>query len=95
MNVIPFLLKELDHESKTTEKFLKLVPVEKFDWKPHEKSMSMKQLATHIAEIPGWIEFMINEDVLDFATTPYEPAQVTNSDDLSKLHEKYVIAFSL
>ena len=90
MNVIPFLLTELDHESKTTEKFLKLVPVEKFDWKPHEKSMSMKQLATHIAEIPGWIEFMINEDVLDFATAPYEPAQVNNSDDLSKLHERSV-----
>jgi hypothetical protein len=41
MNVIPFLIKELEHEAKTTRKFLNLVKPEKFDYKPHQKSMSM------------------------------------------------------
>lgn len=90
MKIFPFLLKELDQESKTTEKFLKLVPVEKFDWKPHPKSMNLKQLSTHIAEIPGWIEFMINTDGIDFGADPYEQTPVSNSDDLIKLHETSV-----
>jgi uncharacterized damage-inducible protein DinB len=85
MNIIPFLLKELDQESKTTEKFLKLIPVEKFDWKPHTKSMSLKQLSTHIAEIPGWIDISINTDGIDFADGSYKPVTVNTSDELIAL----------
>jgi len=85
MKILPFLLKELDQESKTTEKFLKLVPVEKFDWKPHEKSMNLKQLSSHIAEIPGWIDISINTDGIDFADGSYKPSPVNNSDDLLEI----------
>jgi len=38
-----------------TEKFLKRIPEDKLGWKPHEKSMTIKQLANHLAEIPTWI----------------------------------------
>jgi hypothetical protein len=52
MSTIQSLLKELEQESQTTRKMLERVPTEKFDWRPHKKSMTVKQLATHIAELP-------------------------------------------
>jgi len=85
MNVIPFLIKELEHEAKTTQKFLSLVKPEKFDYKPHQKSMSMKQLCTHIAELPAWIDMAVNTEGIDFATTDWTPAEVNSTNDLLQL----------
>ncbi|MDE3181832.1 MAG: DinB family protein [Bacteroidota bacterium] len=85
MNVIPFLIKELEQEAKTTRKFLKLVNPDKFQWKPHEKSMSMKNLAVHIAEIPAWVDMAVNKDELDFSANSYKPTEVKTTDDLVNL----------
>ena len=85
MNVIPFLIKELEHEAKTTQKFLGLVKPEKFDYKPHQKSMSMKQLCTHIAELPAWIDMAVNTEGIDFAATDWTPAEVNSTNDLLQL----------
>ncbi|HEY5465191.1 MAG TPA: DinB family protein [Hanamia sp.] len=88
MKIIPLLLKELDQESATTRKFLSLVPADKLDWQPHPKSMTMKRLATHIAELPSWIDISINTDGINFAGSPYNPPPVNNSKDLLDLFEK-------
>ncbi len=90
MRIIPFLIKELEQEAATTRKFFKLIPTNKFDWKPHEKSMSVKALSVHIAEIPGWIGQVIHQDVIDFSATPYQPVPVNNTEDLFNLLEKSV-----
>lgn len=89
MDMIPLFYNELDQEAETTRKFLTLVTDDKFDWKPHEKSMSLKELSVHIGEIPGWIDTALSKDVLDFADG-YEPAPVQNSDDLLELLEQSV-----
>ena len=87
MHIIPFLIKELEQEAVTTRKFLNLVKPEKFQWKPHEKSMSVKQLCTHIAELPSWIDLSVNSDGIDFATSPYNPPAVESTSDLLNLFE--------
>ncbi|GGE63807.1 putative damage-inducible protein DinB [Pedobacter psychrotolerans] len=87
MDIIKALLKELESEFNTTKKFLALVPTDKFDWAPHVKSMKLKSLASHIAELPEWISLAINTDGLDFATAPYQEKQIENNDDLLKLLE--------
>lgn len=51
---IEALLKEMEQEGNTTRKMLSRIPDDKYDWKPHEKSMNIRQLAGHIAELPGW-----------------------------------------
>lgn len=84
MELIPIFKKELKQEAETTRKFLNLVPDDKFDWKPHEKSMSMKELTVHIAEIPGWIETALTTSVMDFADG-YEPTPVENTGELLEL----------
>ena len=88
MNLTQLLLKEMDQEITTTRKMLALVPADKFDWKPHEKSMTMKNLAVHVAEISGWPEHIIEHDKIDFATMDYTPAPVNSNEELLALLEK-------
>ncbi|POY38303.1 damage-inducible protein DinB [Solitalea longa] len=87
MTVIEKLLKEMDAESKTTRKMLSRIPNDKYSWKPHEKSMTIEQLSTHIAELPTWVSMAVTTDELDFATAPYEPKKVSDTDDLLMLFE--------
>jgi uncharacterized damage-inducible protein DinB len=74
--------KELEQESVTTEKMLSRIPDDRYDWQPHQKSMTIRQLATHIAELPSWISLVLNTSELDFATNPYEPKQIGNTKHL-------------
>lgn len=75
-------LQELEHESTGTRKMLALVPKDKSDWKPHPKSMKLKDLATHIADLPTWITMAINQDGLDFAASPYNPKDCNGGEEL-------------
>ena len=80
-------LRELEREAITTRKMLERVPADKYDWKPHEKSMSLRQLATHVAEIPTWIGMVLNTSELDFAKNGYKPTIVNNSGELMNFFE--------
>lgn len=82
MNIIQTFLKELEEESQTTRKMLSIVPDGKYDWRPHPKSMNIKALTTHIAELPTWITYAANTDELDFATTPYNPKDIQTTAEL-------------
>jgi uncharacterized damage-inducible protein DinB len=73
------LLQELEQETKTTRRVLERVPEDHLGWKPHEKSMSLGQLALHVANIPGGIAqlsqtspFQIPEFVQPSATSAAE-----------------------
>lgn len=88
MKIIPAFQQEFEAEAATTRKFLALVPADKLDWQPHPKSMTIRQLATHIAEIPGWVTMAVDTDVLDFAAHPYEPAPVSSVDDLLAIFDR-------
>ena len=48
-NIANGLIGELQHEAQTTQKVLERIPAELFDYKPHEKSMTMTRLAAHVA----------------------------------------------
>ena len=61
------LLPEFDQEMANTRKTLERVPEDKLDWKPHEKSMAMGGLATHLSNLPTWTNHTIEEDSLDLA----------------------------
>jgi uncharacterized damage-inducible protein DinB len=88
MEIIPMLLKEMDEEAQTTRKMLERVPNDKLDWQPHPKSMTIRRLATHIAELPYWVKMTIDTDELDFADNPYEPTGISNAGDLLTILEK-------
>jgi uncharacterized damage-inducible protein DinB len=58
---------ELKHESSLTKKMLERVPLDKKEWKPHEKSMTIGRLATHVAETTHWTSTIIQFEDFDFA----------------------------
>ena len=88
MELITLLQKELEQEAITTRKMLSRVPVDKFDWQPHPKSMILKRLASHVAELPGWVEMVIDTDELDFENNPYKPYEITSTEELLAYFEE-------
>ena len=55
MSMIEALLQELEQEAQTTRRVLERVPADRLAWKPHDRSMSLGQLALHVATVPGAI----------------------------------------
>ncbi len=88
MSLIKMFLKELDMESQTTRKMLARVPDDKYDWQPHPKSMTIRRLATHVAELPSWITMTLTTSELDFATSPYKPETINNTSELMNYFER-------
>ena len=65
MKITELLLAELDREAVGIRKALERVPEGKNDWKPHPKSMPLGNLATLVANIPAWLNMVVNMDELD------------------------------
>jgi len=66
---------ELDQEAAGTRKTLARIPADKFDWKPHEKSYSFQQLASHIANLPSWAVMVAGGTSFDVAPVGEEPVR--------------------
>jgi uncharacterized damage-inducible protein DinB len=76
------MIMELVGESATTQKMLERVPDDKLAWKPHEKSMSMSRLATHVAEMLSWVSLIISSDELDLAQGDHKPHELGSRKEL-------------
>jgi len=88
MTIIETLLKEMEREAVTTRKMLSIIPDDKYNWKPHEKNMTVRSLATHIAELPAWVTMTLATTELDFAANPYKQEAITNTKELLQYFEK-------
>lgn len=91
MSLAEALLVEWDQEMAATRPLLERVPADKFDWKPHEKSYTLKQLAGHVARLPSWTAMTLNAPELDVdppggADWP-EPV-IENTQDLVALFDQ-------
>ena len=69
MKMIDVLLAEMDQEAQSTARVLERVPQAQLSWRPHAKSMSLGQLALHVATIPGNVA-----ELASLATLPEPPA---------------------
>lgn len=65
MRIIDGLLNEMELEAQATVRVLERVPQEHLSWKPHPKSMSLGQLALHVATIPGMVAEMAAMDSME------------------------------
>ena len=83
MPIVDALLPEFDHEIATTRKLLERLPDDRFDWKPHPKSMTLGGLATHIANLPSWGQYTLNQSELDLAGTGTLTPAAARSDVLA------------
>jgi uncharacterized damage-inducible protein DinB len=86
MSAIHSLIAELKQEAANSRKLLERVPMEKRDWKPHEKSMSIGRLATHIAETIHWISVILGAERFDIAANPAPVRHVAaDTDELLRI----------
>jgi uncharacterized damage-inducible protein DinB len=78
-------LAELKDEAAKSRAVLERVPMDNPDWAPHPKSMPLRRLAGHVAELHGWISHIIDADELDFATFTYKPPMPKDTAELIAL----------
>jgi uncharacterized damage-inducible protein DinB len=88
MEMITMLKEELLNEAKTTRKMLAIVPKDQFEWQPHERSMALKRLATHIAELPTWVSMTLTTSELDFEQDPYSVPDLQSNEELMTYFEQ-------
>jgi uncharacterized damage-inducible protein DinB len=91
MAISQSILPEFDQEFANTRKMLERVPDDKLAWKPHAKSMSMGDLATHIAEVPGWMGVTIQQDSFDVAPPDgkkYERPKLGSRKEILEMFDK-------
>lgn len=86
MSIQKALSIEIEREKDNTLRMLKALPNEQFGWKPHEKSMSLGELANHIVELQNWFPLVLNKEVLDFKID-YIPSTLTTKEELIEVLE--------
>ena len=79
-------LRELESEEKATRECLAQVPMDEPKYKPHEKSMELGYLAVLTGDIPRWIQYIIEENLVDFETYPQN--HPTSTDQLVAMFDK-------
>jgi len=92
MNLSDPILTELSYESATARRLLERLPQQHFGWKPHEKSMTLARLATHIVEIPGWVASILDQDEFDVGASEYVPKDASSVRELLQMLDKNAAA---
>lgn len=85
------LVAELTSEAATTRRVLERVPEDSLGWSPHRKSMSLGQLALHIAQLPGGLAELLDPPVSALPTVPL-PEATSRAEILSHLEESVAFA---
>ena len=87
MKIIDALLAELEQEAQTTRRQLERIPQEHLTWRPHPKSMSLGQLALHVATVPGNVAEIAAADVVPTPPTFHQPEAATAAELVPTLNE--------
>jgi uncharacterized damage-inducible protein DinB len=88
--MIDSLIAEFAHEAKTTRRHLERLPSDKLDWRPHEKSFSAIELASHIVECVGWADSIFSKDEFDVDPAAFKSFTATSVADLLKTFDDKV-----
>lgn len=95
MTIIEGLLQELEQEAQTTKRVLERVPEAELGWKPHPKSMSLGQLAFHIATVPAGVAELAAGPGLDSPPTFAHPTAATAAELVPMLDQSVARARTL
>jgi uncharacterized damage-inducible protein DinB len=90
MTIINWLAKQFDRETQITRRHLERLPDDKFDWRPHEKSYSAGELASHLVECVRWTNDIFTKPGIDIDPETYVPYKATSSQELLSGFEQAV-----
>jgi uncharacterized damage-inducible protein DinB len=88
MSMLTPMVEELTQEAIATRKMLERVPEDQLGWKPHEKSMTLGRLASHIAENPGWALPILQQEELNIDMASYQPLNLTTVAEMLETFDK-------
>jgi uncharacterized damage-inducible protein DinB len=86
MRIADSLIMELEQESKATRRQLERVPDAHLGWRPHPKSMSLGQLALHVAQTPGNVAQLAKQNLQDLPQ--FEQAEAASTQELLDAHDR-------
>jgi uncharacterized damage-inducible protein DinB len=84
---------DVERELAATRRMLERVPEEHFQWKPHEKSMTLQQLAGHVATMPIWCVLTLEQDGLNFTSPPHIPRDFSGRDAVLETFDEHAAKF--
>jgi uncharacterized damage-inducible protein DinB len=84
------MVSEFKDEAATTKRVLERVPGDKLAWKPHAKSMSLGQLAWHVANIPGNLSRIVQQESFDVTQGNFVPPQPKSLSEILTAYEQSV-----
>jgi uncharacterized damage-inducible protein DinB len=96
MRIADSILMEIDQEAATTRRLLERIPENKLSWRPHPKSMTLGQLALHVAQTQGQVVDVVSVETMevpDFSDRPSAETtrQLLEEFDAGLAHAKEVI----
>lgn len=89
MAVVEAFIQELESEAKTTRRVLERVPEKHLSWKPHAKSMSLGQLALHLAQSAGYAQWAL-KDTFEFTPEMGTQAEAKTQAEILRAHDESV-----
>jgi uncharacterized damage-inducible protein DinB len=84
------LLEEFREEAEITKRVLQRVPSERLSWRPHPKSMTLGQLAWHVATTPGSVSRISQQSSFDVAQANFVPPQPQSLEEILEAYEQSV-----
>ena len=79
MTIKEWLIPEFDHEAAVTRQVLERIPDAALTWKPHERSFTLGELATHVGRVVHWGQSILDHDHYDLGLDPGRPPAAEGS----------------
>jgi uncharacterized damage-inducible protein DinB len=92
IKILEPMMNEIQQEAAITKRVLERVPADKLTWKPHTKSMSLGQLALHVATIPGNLSKLAQQDGLDTSQANFDPPPPADAKEILSSFEASIKA---
>jgi uncharacterized damage-inducible protein DinB len=82
MQILEWLTKQFDRETQITRRHLERLPNDKLDWRPHEKSYTAGELASHLVECINWTGEIFTKTGIDIDPETYQPYKAASTQEL-------------
>jgi uncharacterized damage-inducible protein DinB len=83
------MLPEFDHETANARRVLERIPNDRLGWRPHPRSWTMGELATHLANLPTWVAQSIEHDSFDMKPPGGPPPRATLATSVAELLTRF------
>ena len=90
--MLELMLNEPRQEAATTRRVLERVPEDKLSWRPHQKSMSLGQLALHVASIPSQVAGLAQLEEFDASQANFDQPEAKSVGEILAVLDASVIA---